>query len=57
MIVAVKNTLNNPNTILMSMPIYYLNRDINASKSFFRKILFDEFGLQKNYYSNKKSRF
>jgi hypothetical protein len=46
-IVAVKNSVNNPNVILMSMPVYFINGDINASKTFFRKILFDEFGLQK----------
>ena len=55
-IVAVKNSVTNPGVILMGLPVYYLNGDLNASVAFFRRILFDEFGLQKNFYSFKKRR-
>lgn len=43
-IVAIKDSELNPKSIVMTLPVYYLNGDVNASKDLFRKI-FSEFGL------------
>ncbi|MBV6477786.1 MAG: hypothetical protein HGGPFJEG_00530 [Ignavibacteria bacterium] len=45
-VVAVKNSASNPNNILMTMPVYYINADVNASKQLFDKILIQEFGYR-----------
>lgn len=45
-VVAIKNSASNPNNILMTMPVYYINADINASKQLFNKILVQEFGYR-----------
>ena len=45
-IVAIKDKQTNPNVILMSMPVYYLNGNPGNSKAFFRKVLIEEFGLR-----------
>ena len=42
--VAIKNTPVNPNIIYFALPIYFMNRDPNASKALFRRIFIDEFG-------------
>ncbi len=43
-VVAIKNVQNNPNVVLMTLPVYYLNADPTASKNLFNKILVQEFG-------------
>jgi hypothetical protein len=45
-IVAIKDKQINPDVILMSMPVYYLNGNPTNSKAFLRKVLIDEFGLR-----------
>lgn len=45
-IVAVKDAQNSPKNIFMSMPVYKLNSDVNASIELFRKIIIGEFGYQ-----------
>ncbi|MBS1517568.1 MAG: hypothetical protein JSS91_05725 [Bacteroidetes bacterium] len=45
-IVAIKDAAVNPRNILMTMPVYKLNGDPNASKELFRKIILSEFGYQ-----------
>ena len=45
-IVAIKDKQMNPNVIFMSMPVYYLNGNPTNSKTFFRKVLIEEFGLR-----------
>jgi len=44
-IVMIKDKQTNPDVILMSLPVYYLNANPVNSKALFRKILIDEFGL------------
>jgi hypothetical protein len=43
-IVAIKNTINNPNNIFMGMPLYFLNGNQANSKQFLQKIIINEFG-------------
>ncbi|MEO6695057.1 MAG: hypothetical protein ABIY50_02435 [Ignavibacteria bacterium] len=43
-VVAIKDTPVNPKIILMSIPVYQLNGNMEASKTLFRKILIEEFG-------------
>lgn len=45
-IVAIKDKQTSPSVILMSMPVYYLNGNLTNSKTFFRKVLIEEFGLR-----------
>ncbi len=45
-IVAIKDKQMNPSVIFMSMPVYYLNGNPTNSKTFFRKVLIEEFGLR-----------
>jgi len=44
-VIMIKDKQTNPDVILMSMPVYYLNGNPANSKILFRKILIDEFGL------------
>jgi hypothetical protein len=44
MYVGFKSPRNNPNLFFLFMPIYYLNGDVNASKTFMRQVLLNEFG-------------
>ena len=46
MVVAIKDRQSNPRNIFMSMPVYYMNADVTASKVFFNKILVEEFGYR-----------
>lgn len=43
MVVAIKDRASNPRNIFMSMPVYYVNGDVTASKTLFDKILVQEF--------------
>jgi len=45
-IVAIKDKQMNPSVIFMYMPVYYLNGNPTNSKTFFRKVLIEEFGLR-----------
>jgi hypothetical protein len=41
--VGIKNSASNPNLYFLLMPIYYLNGDINASKTFMHQMLITDF--------------
>ncbi len=41
--VGFKNPPSNPNLMFMLMPIYYLNGNVNASKTFMRQLLINDF--------------
>jgi hypothetical protein len=43
-IVAIKNTINNPNNIFMGLPLYFMNGNPSNSKQFMQKIIINEFG-------------
>jgi len=43
-IVAIKNTLNNPNNIFMGIPLYFMNGNPVYAKQFLQKIIINEFG-------------
>lgn len=43
--VCIKNSVINPNVIFMSVPVYFFDSDMNASREFFKRILFNEFSL------------
>jgi len=43
-VVAIKDAAINPKVILMTMPVYQLNGNVEASKNLFKKILIEEFG-------------
>jgi hypothetical protein len=42
--VAIKNPVQDPNIVYMAMPVYFLNKYPENSKTLFRKILIEEFG-------------
>lgn len=44
MIICVKNSVNNPNMVFMSVPLHRMNNLNNASQ-FFRKVIYSDFGL------------
>lgn len=41
--VGIKSPASNPNLVFFLMPIYYMNGNLDASKTFLRKVLIDEF--------------
>lgn len=41
--IGIKSPATNPNLVFFLMPVYYMNGNINASKTFLRKVLIDEF--------------
>jgi hypothetical protein len=43
-IVAIKNTLNNPNNIFMGIPLYFMNGNPANARQFLQKIIINEFG-------------
>jgi len=43
-IVATKDNATNPKVILMTLPVYYLNGNVTASKDLFKRIFIREFG-------------
>jgi hypothetical protein len=43
--IAIKSPINNPNVVFFTMPIYYLNSDLQVSKQLIKQILFNEFGM------------
>ena len=42
--VGFKSPASNPNLMFMLMPVYYLNGNLNASKTFMRQMLINDFG-------------
>lgn len=44
-VVCFKDAPVNPRIVFMTLPVYFLNRDPNASKDLFRKIFIGEFGI------------
>lgn len=44
-VVCFKDAPVNPRIVYMTLPVYFLNRDPNASKDLFRKIFIGEFGI------------
>ncbi|MBK9334610.1 MAG: hypothetical protein IPM96_19955 [Ignavibacteria bacterium] len=45
-VIAIKDAANSPRNILMTMPVYQLNGNPNASKELFRKIILNEFNYR-----------
>ncbi|MBX7043184.1 MAG: hypothetical protein K1X85_09790, partial [Ignavibacteria bacterium] len=43
-VVGFKDVLSNPRIIYMTIPVYFLNRDPQASKELFRRVFISEFG-------------
>ncbi|MBK6507131.1 MAG: hypothetical protein IPG02_16095 [Ignavibacteria bacterium] len=44
-VVCFKDAPINPRIVYMTLPVYFLNRDPNASKVLFRRIFIGEFGI------------
>jgi|WetSurMetagenome_2_1015567.scaffolds.fasta_scaffold29002_2 hypothetical protein len=42
--IGIKSPANNPNLIFFLMPIYYMNGNVNNSKTFMRQVLINDFG-------------
>jgi len=54
--IGLKSPAVNTNLVFMFMPIYYLNGDVNASNSFIKHVLFNDFGYGSMKYKSNVNR-
>ncbi|MCE1165800.1 MAG: hypothetical protein LWX07_10410 [Bacteroidetes bacterium] len=47
--IGIKSPVNNPNLVFLLMPVFLLNADVNASKTFMRQTLINDFGYGTSY--------